>query len=401
MNPVQEKDKPRVLFAVWMVGGIKTVFDNLQAVIGDGGNIEASWLPIEMYPADWITWIPPILFSGAWRNSAATWLRIRRLELAGKRFDAAYFLEYGTILLLRSFRRRVPYLLSLDMTPLYCARHELWYAVPRFNPKSPLARLKKAITRAVFADAAHLLPWSHGVKESLIRDYNIPEDRITVLPPGIDLRIWTASAADLEVRRMKTTPVKVLHAGWDFERKGGDLLVDLASREEFQNVEFHFVTGTYKGPQRKNIVVHSNLAQNSPELIALYQEADVFVLPTQADTYSMVCLEAMAMSLPVIISDVGGISDIVVEGSTGYLIPHDDPAVLADRLRRLVADPQLRRRMGEEGRRRVEERFDLEKSTATIFELLATISSRVGTSRHQTAPGRENNVLKSVMEVSA
>ena len=370
MNSTQEMKKPRVLFAVWMVGGIKTVFDNLKSSIGDRSDIEASWLPIEMYPHDWITWIPPILFSGAWRNSAATWLRIRRLERTGKRFDAAYYLEYGIIIFLRNFRRRVPYLLSLDMTPLYCARHKLWYAVPQFNPHSPLARLKRVIMRSVFADAAHLLAWSHGVKESLITDYNIPEEQITVLPPGIDLRIWTMSTADREARRTKTTPVRVLHAGWDFQRKGGDLLVDLACREEFQDVEFHFATGTYEGPQRNNIFVHSHIGQNSPELIALYREADMFVLPTRADTYSMVCLEAMAMGLPVIISNVGGISDIVGEGTTGYLIPPDDPHILLDRLRRLLADPLLRGRMGEEGRREVEERFDLEKSSATIVKLL-------------------------------
>jgi glycosyltransferase involved in cell wall biosynthesis len=380
MNSSEELKKPRVLFAVWMVGGIKTVFDNLRSSIGDRSDIDTSWLPVEMYPKDWITRIPPMLFSGALRNSAATWLRIRRLERSGKRFDAAYFVEYGIIIFLRRFRRRVPYLLSLDMTPLFCARHELWYAVPRFNPRNPIARVKTAITRAVFADATHLLPWSNGVKESLIRDYNIPEERMTVLPPGIDLRIWTMSAADREARRTKQTPVKVLHAGWDFQRKGGDLLVDLACREEFQDVEFHFVTGAYGGPQRRNIFVHRDLAPNSPALIALYREADIFVLPTRADTYSMVCLEAMAMGLPVIISNVGGISDIVVEGTTGFLVPPDDPAVLLDRLRRLLADPRLRLRMGKEGRKRVEERFDLQKSTAAIVALLSKISSRNGTS---------------------
>ena len=279
MSDDGKQKKPRVLFAMWMVGGIKTVYDNLFATIGGRGDIEAAWLPLDMSPADWITWIPPIVFSGAWRNSAATWLRIRRLEMTGRRFDAALFVEYGIMIFLWSFRRRVPYLLSLDMTPLFCARHQLWYAHPRFNPTSPVARLKQKITRSVFADAAHLLPWSHAVKESLINDYKIPEERMTVLPPGIDLGIWTMEQSDWEERSRKKTPVKVLHAGWDFQRKGGDLLVELACSKEFQDVEFHFVTNTYTGLRRKNIVLHSDLGENSRELIALYREADIFALP--------------------------------------------------------------------------------------------------------------------------
>jgi len=368
--------KPRVLFALWMVGGIKTVYDNLLATISGRGDIEAAWLALDMAPADWITWLPPIVFSGAWRNSAATWLRIRRLEMAGRRFDAALFVEYGIMIFLWRFRRRVPYLLSLDMTPLFCARHELWYAHPRFNPGSPISRVKRRITRSVFADAAHLLPWSHAVKESLIKDYGIPEDRMTVLPPGIDLRLWTMTEEDWAHRLRKAPPLKILHAGWDFRRKGGDLLDDLACSPEFRDVEFHFVTTSYAGPRRTNIIIHPNLRQNSPELIALYRDSDVFVLPTRADTYSLVCLEAMAMGLPVIISNVGGIGDIVVDGETGFLIPLGDPQILRDRLRDLAASADLRVGMGKAGRKRVEENFDLKATNAAIVDLLLDASRR-------------------------
>jgi glycosyltransferase involved in cell wall biosynthesis len=376
MNNTTTTYKPRVLFALWMVGGIKTVYDNLVSTMNGRSDIDAAWLAVEMHPVDWITRIPPIVFSGALRNSAATWLRIRRLQKTGKRFDAALFVEYGIMIFLWKFRRRVPYLLSLDMTPMFCARHELWYAHPRFHPSSPVARLKQRVTRSVFAGATHLLPWSHGVKESLIRDYGISEDRMTVLPPGIDLRIWTMTDADWEWRSAKRTPIKVLHAGWDFQRKGGDLMLELACSEEFRDVEFHFVTNTYEGPRQRNVIIHPSLSQNTPEIIALYREADIFALPTRADTYSLVCLEAMAMGLPVVISDVGGIQDIVVEGQTGYLIPRADREALRERLRALVASPELRVRMGKAGRRRVEQEYDLVASNAKILDLLLEASSR-------------------------
>jgi glycosyltransferase involved in cell wall biosynthesis len=66
----------------------------------------------------------------------------------------------------------------------------------------------------------------------------------------------------------------------------------------------------------------------------------------------------MACGLPVVASSVGCLPDIVAEGETGFLVPHSTPEVLADRICRLLADPDIRRRMGAAARMRVEERFD-------------------------------------------
>ncbi|MGA9118643.1 MAG: glycosyltransferase family 4 protein, partial [Bacteroidota bacterium] len=278
--------KARYLFAVWTVGGNKTVLLNLQSTISERPDIDSAWVPIEMYPHDWITRVPPISFLGVWRNSAAAWLKIRPLENKGGRFDAAYYLGYSIVTFLWRFRRRVPYALALDLTPLWAARNALWYALPRFDPASPISRFKHAITRSVFTGASHLLPFSTGVRDSLISDYGIPPEKITVLPPGIDLRRWSIQDREMEVREKRAVPLRVLHVGRDFKRKGGDLLVALAGMKEFAETEFHFVTDSYEGPHLKNVFVHGNYTENSPDLIAAYRDADVFVLPTRADTYS-------------------------------------------------------------------------------------------------------------------
>jgi glycosyltransferase involved in cell wall biosynthesis len=73
-------------------------------------------------------------------------------------------------------------------------------------------------------------------------------------------------------------------------------------------------------------------------------------------------LEAMAAGLPVVASAVGGIPEIVVDGETGLIVPPRDPDALAAALRRLLDDPELRRRMGDAGRARAEEHFDVERS---------------------------------------
>jgi glycosyltransferase involved in cell wall biosynthesis len=93
-----------------------------------------------------------------------------------------------------------------------------------------------------------------------------------------------------------------------------------------------------------------------PDLLAT---ADVFVLPSKSEGMPISVLEAMAAGLPVVASAVGGVPEVVVDGETGFLVPPGDPEALADALGRLLADGELRRRMGAAGRRRAELRFDL------------------------------------------
>jgi len=84
-----------------------------------------------------------------------------------------------------------------------------------------------------------------------------------------------------------------------------------------------------------------------PVMPRYYAIADVFVFPTLGDTYGLVVDEAMACSLPVIsTSAVGEIHDRIEDGVNGYIVPPEDSAVLADRMLRLVRDPELRERMG-------------------------------------------------------
>lgn len=361
---------PHYLFAVWMVGGIQTVYHNMKNGLGASPVARTSWMPVEMYPDDWITRIPPISLNGTWRNSMATWNRMRPFRRMHGPFDAAYILEQSLITFLWRFRSQTPFLLSTDTTPLFCAKRKFWYAVPEFDPSSLSSRVKQSITGSVYRSAFHVLPWSRAVRDSLIEDYAVPEERITVLPPGMNLRIWkvpdrTARIAEGGVRRFT-----VLHVGTDPHRKGADLLLALAAEPEFQDVEFHFATSALLTRPLPNVHIHTGLRPNSKELQDLYRSADAFVLPTRADTYSMVALEAMASGLPVIISRVGGIEDIVEEGTTGFLTVPDDLSMLRDRLRRLRAQPALALGMGERGRRRIEEHFDLEKHLATVMSLM-------------------------------
>jgi glycosyltransferase involved in cell wall biosynthesis len=89
----------------------------------------------------------------------------------------------------------------------------------------------------------------------------------------------------------------------------------------------------------------------------LLAESDVFVLTSRSEMLPVSILEAMCAALPVVASDVGGISEAVEHGQTGWLVPPDSESALRGALLTLLGDRDLRRRLGEAGRRRFEERF--------------------------------------------
>ena len=92
------------------------------------------------------------------------------------------------------------------------------------------------------------------------------------------------------------------------------------------------------------------------ELASAYASADFFVFPSTTDTFGNVVLEAQASGLPVIVSDVGGPRDLVQHAKDGFITKALDAGELAEAIRRLTQDPELRKRMGGLARSRVETR---------------------------------------------
>ncbi|HLM68760.1 MAG TPA: glycosyltransferase [Longimicrobium sp.] len=104
-----------------------------------------------------------------------------------------------------------------------------------------------------------------------------------------------------------------------------------------------------------------------PELLAA---SDIFALVSREEGLGIVTLEAMATSLPVIVTYAGGSEETVVDGESGLIIQPDDPAALADRLRMLIRDPGLRSRLGERARQRCEGVFSESAYKARFFDLV-------------------------------
>lgn len=102
------------------------------------------------------------------------------------------------------------------------------------------------------------------------------------------------------------------------------------------------------------------------ELVELYQHAALYVLSSDEEGLGLVILEAMACGCPVVSTDCGGPSTSVVQGETGFLVPLGDAEALAEKMRALVTDAELRRRMGTRARERAVSVFSLE-ATGRLF----------------------------------
>lgn len=112
-----------------------------------------------------------------------------------------------------------------------------------------------------------------------------------------------------------------------------------------------------------------NFCGMQEDVAGLLRELDLFVLSSVTEGISLTLLEAMATELPVVATEVGGNPEVVLDGSTGFLVPAGNPAFMAERLAQLLGDPGQRQQMGARGRRRVRELFDV-RSTSSRYEQL-------------------------------
>ncbi len=96
----------------------------------------------------------------------------------------------------------------------------------------------------------------------------------------------------------------------------------------------------------------------TPHIHALVNKADIVVLSSVKEGIPRGLMEAMALKKPVVATDVAGTNELVVEGVTGFLVPLNDQEAFTERIVRLINDPELRKRMGQEGFARIQKEFN-------------------------------------------
>lgn len=173
------------------------------------------------------------------------------------------------------------------------------------------------------------------------------------------LRATIVAERPLPPRRDGVT--RIVFLGQLVERKGLHVLVEACARLRTRG-ELLLAGGDWNAagyPERLRALAREtgvadriHFENHRQDVGAVLQTADVFVLPSLSEARPRSIIEAMSLGLPVVASRVGGIPSLVVHGETGLLVPPADAGALAAALDRLIEAPDLRRRLGDAGRRR-------------------------------------------------
>jgi glycosyltransferase involved in cell wall biosynthesis len=357
----------------WRVGfimrtevGLKTQYLNWRAFLAPEYGIDPEWITIDWWREGGLVERLPLV-PGEVKVRLRAWSDLRA-GLARGPFDAL-FLAGHTIPGIGRALKRQPYFITTDVTARLLSAFGAMYK-QRANRFSFIEQRKHQGRCALYRGASALFPWSRWAAVSMVEDYGADPDRIHVIPPGVDVDRWKCPP------RSQDGPVNILFVGGDFPRKGGDLLLDWAAKTDRRGWRLHLVTRSPIEPSGENIRVYNHLSPNDTELMRLYQESHLFVLPTRGDCYSLAGIEAMAAGLPVILSRTGGTGDIIRDEVTGYLIPPGDANALSERLEYLLDHPQQRVRMGEAARKDAEERFDARRNIQRTVDILRRCLAR-------------------------
>jgi glycosyltransferase involved in cell wall biosynthesis len=205
----------------------------------------------------------------------------------------------------------------------------------------------------------------------------VPDSKISTIYEGIDLSNYPRTAHLRKPGEPATVGV-VAHLS---REKGIHYLVEAASLipEVHRDIRFVIVGEGTCLPELKQLVQEKGLEPCfqflgfRTDVAGLMRSFDIFALPSLSEGLSSAILEAMASSLPVVASDVGGIPELIKNGENGLLVTPADPVSLAAAIQQMAENPEKSMRMGQAGRERVEKNFTLEEKILRTEELCTSL----------------------------
>lgn len=193
------------------------------------------------------------------------------------------------------------------------------------------------------------------------------EGVIRVIPNGVDIHSFSPQW------RNAGKPTKALFCGNPTQRKGAQWLPAIADHLDSDILVLH----TQGLRMKSALPCHSRLQPigtvGHTQMPDLYRSVDILLLPTVREGMSLAVLEAMACGLPVVSTDCSSMPELIDDGKGGFLCPLGDVKAFAEKINLLAASPVLRRRMGEYNRRKVEQRFTVERMVAAYRALFEEI----------------------------
>jgi glycosyltransferase involved in cell wall biosynthesis len=298
----------------------------------------------------------------------------------GRPFDLIHdnqTLAYG-VLLMKA--RGLPVVANVHHPLAIDRRNSLAQAVHMRHRVGALLWYPWAMQEAVARRIDRIITGSENSAGSIAETFHLPRDHIRVVLDGVDTEKFRPATDGAK------EPNSVLFVGNSEDRnKGARFLVEalallrdelpfsltLVDREE---KDLRVVPPLVKRYGLKGRVAYTGRLSND-ELVRLYGRSQVLVSPSLYEGFGLPAAEAMACGLPVVATSAGAFPEVIDDGVTGILVPPADPRALAEAIRRLLIDPDLCRRMGEAGRRRVEERFTWRETARRTVELYEEVKA--------------------------
>jgi glycosyltransferase involved in cell wall biosynthesis len=233
------------------------------------------------------------------------------------------------------------------------------------------------IERLAIQRAALVLVSSTWAARSVIADYHADPARVHAFPFGADLE--SPPPTSVLAARKRGNRCRLLFLGTDWKRKGGDLAVKALHGLEALGIDAELVVcgcappATARHPRLRVVPFLDKRDETQRQLLeALYLHSDFLLLPTRSDCAPMVFCEAAAFGLPVVTTDTGGVAEIVVNGVTGYTLPH---AAMGDAYAEVIArsfrDGETYSKLVQASRRRYDERLNWDSWMQDAAHLIA------------------------------
>ncbi len=242
---------------------------------------------------------------------------------------------------------------------------------------------KRAAARAINRPLTKVICVSKYGYECMTSFNLLPPDRFEMIYNGVDLsRVKTDPQLVMEFRKRYSIPSDraiVTQVSWVIPEKGiADFLIAAGLvLQQNRNVQFVLVGDGANRDEYMKDAANMGIADHvtwtgmvgDPFGEGVFAAADVVCQFSRwEEVFGWMIAEAMAHEKPVIATRVGGIPELIEEGVSGHLVGRSDTAAMSRHILELLADPELRRRMGVAGRAIVAERFDLRKNVAQLVE---------------------------------
>jgi glycosyltransferase involved in cell wall biosynthesis len=230
-------------------------------------------------------------------------------------------------------------------------------------------KYQSKLEKEMAMNATLIVTISKYSSEKIQQHYDIDRNKITIVPNGVDTEKFkpTRNFESLKQQFGLTKGLNILFVGNLIPRKGLMFLIEAAKKIILNQTDAKFIIvgeGPQKSELQKNIrdfnltksfLFMGNLIER--QLLALYDCADLFVLPSIQEGQGIVLLEAQSFGKPVVAFNIGGVNETVQNNKTGFLVDQDKPGALAEGINRLLIDSELRAKMGSNAREFVTENF--------------------------------------------